>query len=57
MITINKEKVINYFNYKSFLFVSTLLNFINIYILKTKKKVSLITTEETIIKVLIVKKN
>jgi hypothetical protein len=55
VITFDEEEATNYPNYKSLIFAAALLSFANIYVLRTRKRVSLNTAEEAVAKALMVR--
>lgn len=56
VITFNEEEATNHSNYKSRISAAALLSFANIYALKTRKRVSLITAGEVIVKALMIRR-
>ena len=56
IITFDEGGETNYLNYKSLLSAAALLNFVNVYALKMRKRISLITAEEAIVKALMIER-
>jgi hypothetical protein len=55
IITFNKGEVTNHPNHKSLLLTAALFNFVKIYALRMRKRVSLLTAREAVTRALIIR--